>query len=82
MRTALRNPSGLHRGIQKQLEPPGAAAEGVRKPSDMGAEQNHLWPVIRNSRPPLPIGAGFARATVELARTSEPPCFSVMVYRR
>ena len=44
----------------------------------MGAEQNHLWPVIRNSRPPLPIGAGFARATVELARTSEPPCFSVM----
>ena len=42
----------------------------------MGAEQNHLCPVSRSSPPgpPAPIGS----ALVELARTSEPPCFSVM----
>ena len=37
----------------------------------MGAEQNHLWPVSRKCSP-----SGTAR--VVLARTSDPPCFSVM----
>ena len=49
----------------------------TRKRSHIGAEQNHLWPVsvvlarpARRRRP--------ARATVVFARTSEPPCFSVI----
>jgi hypothetical protein len=42
----------------------------------MGAEQNHLWPV--SSQPPAPSGS----ARVVLARTSEPPCFSVMAMPR
>ena len=37
----------------------------------MGAEQNHLCPVRRQ---PSPSGS----ARVVLARTSEPPCFSVI----
>src|SRR6185312_868094 len=45
----------------------------IRKASHMGAEQNHLCPVIRYSRE-LPIST----ARVVLARTSEPPCFSVI----
>ena len=42
----------------------------------MGAEQNHLWPMSAYSSPgpAAPVGA----ARVVLARTSEPPCFSVM----
>ncbi len=44
--------------------------------SDIGAEQNHLCPTISYSAPaPPPFSA---RATVVLARTSEPPCFSVI----
>jgi hypothetical protein len=42
----------------------------------MGADMNHLWPVIRYSAPGPPLPAG--TAVVELARTSVPPCFSVM----
>ncbi len=41
----------------------------------MGAEQNHLCPVSRWAPSPAP-GTGSAR--VVFARTSEPPCFSVM----
>ena len=41
----------------------------------MGAEQNHLCPVSRWAPGPSP-GAGSAR--VVFARTSEPPCFSVI----
>ena len=43
----------------------------------MGADMNHLWPVRMYSAPgpPAPL-AGTAR--VVLARTSVPPCFSVM----
>ena len=41
----------------------------------MGAEQNHLWPVSRKAPSPSP---GAASARVVLARTSLPPCFSVM----
>mmetsp|Transcript_10094 Transcript_10094/g.29932 ORF Transcript_10094/g.29932 Transcript_10094/m.29932 type:complete len:209 (-) Transcript_10094:213-839(-) len=44
----------------------------------MGADVNHLWPTSVNS-PPSPASAAFtAVARVVLARTSEPPCFSVM----
>ena len=39
----------------------------------MGAEQNHLCPVTRYSRDP-PMRS----ARVTFARTSDPPCFSVM----
>src|ERR1019366_3464113 len=53
------------------VRPPGACAS-IRKASDMGAEQNHLCPVMRYSF------ALTGSARVELARTSDPPCFSVM----
>ena len=42
----------------------------------MGAEQNHLWPTSRYAPPGPPAPSGKAR--VLFARTSEPPCFSVM----
>ncbi len=45
--------------------------------SDIGAEQNHLWPdELVLARPRRRRSA--AVATVVLARTSEPPCFSVI----
>ena len=72
---ALRVPSSITRGTRKQERPPGAWAS-TRKASHMGAEQNHLWPVIRCSAPAPERPTGSAR--VVLARTSEPPCFSVM----
>jgi hypothetical protein len=68
-------PSGRKRGTRKQERPLSVWAR-VRKASHMGAEQNHLCPVSRNSPPAPPPATGTAR--VELARTSEPPCFSVM----
>ncbi len=68
---ALRSPSGSHRGTRKHDSPWGAWAS-MRKTSHMGAEQNHLCPV--SSHDPSPAGS----ARVVLARTSEPPCFSVM----
>ncbi len=71
-RIALRVPSGRTRGTRKQESPPGACAR-VRKTSDMGAEVNHLWPVSAY-RPGSPAGT----ARVVFARTSEPPCFSVI----
>ena len=52
------------------MSPPGACAS-VRKPSDIGAEQNHLCPVRCQA---CPSGS----ALVALARRSEPPCFSVI----
>ena len=67
---ALRAPSGVQRGTRKQVRPAGAWAR-VRKASDIGAEQNHLCPVSRQPSPPC-------SARVVLARTSEPPCFSVI----
>lgn len=69
---ALRVPSGSTRGTRKQVSPPGACAS-TRKPSDIGAEQNHLCPVSTYS-PSAPSGA----ADVVFARTSLPPCFSVI----
>ena len=67
----LRLPSGRIRGRKKQLSPPGAWAS-TRKTSDIGAEVNHLWP--RKQYVPSPFGV----ACVVPARTSEPPCFSVI----
>jgi hypothetical protein len=70
MRSSLSRPSGVQRGTKKQDRPLGDCAV-TRKASHIGAERNHLWPVRRQ----LPSGIGSAR--VVLARTSEPPCFSV-----
>ena len=44
-RSALTDPSGRKRGIRKQVSPPGACAS-TRKASHIGADMNHLWPVI------------------------------------
>src|SRR5256885_3113216 len=70
-RIALRVPSGRTRGSRKHDRPPGAWAS-VRNMSDMGADVNHLCP----NRLYVPSASGVA--VVVLARTSEPPCFSVM----
>jgi len=71
----LRSPSGVNRGSKKHESPPSAWAR-TRKASHIGADMNHLWPVSAYSVPAPPpfIGA----ATVVFARTSEPPCFSVI----
>ncbi len=70
MRIAFGEPSGLKRGSRKHVSPALACAS-TRKASHIGAEKNHLCPVMRNASP-----SGSAR--VVLARTSLPPCFSVM----
>jgi hypothetical protein len=49
----------------------------VRKASHMGADVNHLWPRMLYGAPG-PVAAVTGVAVVVLARTSEPPCFSVM----
>ena len=46
----LRSPSGVNRGSRKQESPPSAWAR-TRKASHIGAEQNHLCPVISYSAP-------------------------------
>jgi hypothetical protein len=66
----LRSPSGLMRGTRKQ-ESPFSVCASVRKASHIGAEQNHLWPTSRKASPSR-------KARVVLARTSLPPCFSVI----
>ena len=55
--------------------PPSAWAR-TRKASHIGADMNHLWPVSSYSAPGPPPFTG--RAIVVLARTSVPPCFSVI----
>ncbi len=70
-RNTLRPPSGSTRGTRKQVGPADVRAS-TRKTSHIGAEQNHLCPVSRQ----VPSGASVA--TVALARTSDPPCFSVI----
>ncbi len=72
IRNTLRVPSSNTRGTRKQVSPPGACAS-TRKPSDIGAEQNHLCPVSSY----VPSSAS-GRADVWFARTSLPPCFSVI----
>jgi hypothetical protein len=71
----LRSPSGVKRGSRKHERPPSAWAS-TRKTSLIGAEQNHLWPVSSYSAPAPPPFT--ARASVVLARTSEPPWRSVI----
>ena len=71
----LRSPSGVQRGSRKHESPPSDWAR-IRKASHIGAEQNHLWPVTSYSAPGPPPFSG--AATVVFARTSEPPCFSVI----
>ena len=44
-RSALTAPSGRKRGIRKQVSPPGACAS-TRNASHIGADMNHLWPVM------------------------------------
>src|SRR4051812_2867527 len=65
-------PSGKNRGSTKHVRPSSVCAN-VKNTSHIGAEQNHLCPVSEYS-PSMPRGT----ATVVLARTSEPPCFSVI----
>jgi hypothetical protein len=65
----------VKRGMKKHESPPGAWAR-IRNASHIGAEKNHLWPVISYSAPGPPPFTG--AAVVVFARTSEPPCFSVM----
>src|SRR5207245_4496709 len=72
---AFLEPSGKTRGSRKHDNPPGACAS-TRKTSHIGAEQTHLCPVSRYSPAEPPPSIGSAR--VVLARTSDPPCFSVM----
>src|SRR6476620_11338862 len=48
---ALRSPLGVNRGMRKHESPPSVCAR-TRNASHMGAEQNHLWPVISYSAPP------------------------------
>jgi len=74
-RNTLRSPSGVKRGTAKHESPPSACAS-TRKRSHIGAEQNHLWPVSSYSAAGPPPFTG--RAVVVFARTSEPPCFSVI----
>ena len=76
MRNTFREPSGSTRGTKKQLRPPGACAS-TRNASLIGALQNHLCPVSANSRP-HPSSPPVGSARVVFARTSEPPCFSVI----
>ena len=76
MRNTFREPSGRTRGTRKQDSP--ASPEAVtacartRKTSHIGALVNHLCP--RSDQVPSPRGV----ATVVPARTSDPPCFSVI----
>ncbi len=63
------------RGSAKHDRPSSVCAR-TRKRSHIGAEQNHLWPTISYSAPGPPPFSGVA--VVVLARTSEPPCFSVI----
>ena len=71
----LRSPSGVNRGIRKHESPPGAWAS-TRNASHIGADMNHLWPVSSYSAPGPPPFSG--PRVVVFARTSEPPCFSVI----
>src|SRR5713226_551317 len=72
MWNALRSPDGVQRGKKKQDRPFCAWAR-IRNASHIGPEQNHLCPVMRNS-----LDWPRRSARVVLARTSEPPCFSVI----
>ena len=71
----MRVPSGRQRGTSKHDSPRSVWAR-ITKTSHMGAEQNHFCPVTAYSAPgPAPESR---HARVVLARTSEPPCRSVI----
>src|SRR6185312_2290187 len=72
MKKLFFSPVGLQRGMKKH-ESPFSACARTRKASHIGAEMNHLCPLIRYARD-LPSLC----ARVTLARTSETPCFSVI----
>ncbi len=72
---ALIEPSGKTLGIKKQDRPAGVCAK-IKNASHIGAEKNHLWPVILYFAPQASEPS--CTAIVVLALTSEPPCFSVM----
>ncbi len=81
IRKTFRVPSGSTRGTRKHDSPCAWIWASTRKASDIGAEQNHLCPVSRYSATSLPAATRCAStdwACVRLARTSEPPCFSVI----
>ncbi len=71
MRKTFREPSVRTRGTRKHPSPASVWAS-TRNPSLIGALQNHLWPVSRYDPSPA------STARVVLARTSDPPCFSVI----
>ncbi|CAM5239509.1 hypothetical protein SBADM41S_06782 [Streptomyces badius] len=71
MRKVLRLPSGSTRGTRKHDRPPGDWAR-TRKRSFIGALVNHLCPRSRQ------VPSVCSTAAVVLARTSVPPCFSVI----
>ena len=76
MKKLFRSPFGFHLGTRKHDKPTLVLAS-TRKASHIGAEQKYLCPVRRYSDPlPTLEDTGFAR--VELALTSDPPCFSVI----
>ena len=70
-RSPLSVPSSRMRGTRKQLSASPVLAS-MMKASDIGAERNHLWPTSRYI--PSPTFSAVER----LARTSVPPCFSVI----
>src|ERR1700690_1702337 len=72
MKNPFGSPAAVQRGKKKQESPLGACAK-IKNASHIGAEQNHLCPVIKYSRE-FPIFS----ARLVFARTSDPPCFSVI----
>ena len=67
--------SGSTRGKNRHERPTSVCAS-TKNASHMGAEKNHLWPTRLKRFPQASVPSAVAR--VVLARTSEPPCFSVM----
>jgi hypothetical protein len=66
----MRKPS-CGRSATKHVMPDSVCAS-VKNTSNTGCVQNHLCPVSSNQPSPA------SSATVEFARRSEPPCFSVI----
>ena len=68
-------PSGNQRGTAKH-DTPAVVCASIKNTSHMGADKNHLCPTSEYICPAPGWFTGVA--IVLLARTSEPPCFSVM----
>jgi hypothetical protein len=65
-----------HARQEQAADRPLVVCARIRKASHMGAEKNHLCPVTLKRWPQVSLPQATAR--VVLARTSLPPCFSVM----